>query len=146
VWGQRHAQAAPYPGKDTVPILQEGGWASGSVWTGAEKLAPTGIRSPDRPARRPLQAWGGLYTHTNAHARTHTQIHIYIYIKGKAVPLQALDGPEGSRKLMFPDFMTTAGDGGKVVSLRYRPPLLPGITRGTHSCYRLSRPQGHSAT
>jgi hypothetical protein len=24
-------------------------WASGPVWTGAENLAPTGIRSPDRP-------------------------------------------------------------------------------------------------
>ena len=39
-------------GKDPVPIVQEAGWASGSVWTGAENLAPTGIRSPDRPARR----------------------------------------------------------------------------------------------
>jgi hypothetical protein len=38
--------------------------------------------------------------------------------KGKAVPLQAWGGPEGSRKLRFPDFMTTAQDGGKVVSLR----------------------------
>ena len=37
--------------------------------------------------------------------------------KGKAVPLQACSGPEGSRKLRFPDFMTTAQDGGKVVSL-----------------------------
>jgi len=37
------------PGKDLVPIVQEAGWASGSVWTGAENLAPTGIRSPDRP-------------------------------------------------------------------------------------------------
>jgi len=26
----------------------------------------------------------------------------------KAVPLQAWSGPEGSRKLRFPDFMTTA--------------------------------------
>ena len=26
-------------------------WASGPVWTGAENLAPTGIRSPDRAAR-----------------------------------------------------------------------------------------------
>jgi len=43
--------------------------------------------------------------------------------KGKAVPLQAWDGPEGSRKLRFPDFMTTAQDGGKVVSLAHRPPL-----------------------
>jgi len=37
-------------------------------------------------------------------------------IKGKAVPLQAWSGPEGSSKLRFPDFMTTAQDGGKVVS------------------------------
>jgi len=28
--------------------------------------------------------------------------------KGKAVPLQAWTGPEGSRKLRFPDFVTTA--------------------------------------
>jgi hypothetical protein len=26
--------------------------------------------------------------------------------KGKAIPLQALTGPEGSRKLMLPDFKT----------------------------------------
>ena len=42
--------------------------------------------------------------------------------------------------------MTTAQDGGKVVSLTHRPPLPPGNTRGTHFCQRLSRPQGHSAT
>jgi hypothetical protein len=54
--------------------------------------------------------------------------------KGKAVPLQACSGPECSRKLSFPDFMTTAQDGGKVVSLTYRPPLLPGNTPGTHFC------------
>ena len=50
----------------------------------------------------------------------------------KAVPLQAWSGPEGSRKLRFPDFMTTAQDGGKVVSLTHRPPLPPGNTPGTH--------------
>jgi len=38
------------PGKDLVPIVQEVGWASGPVWIGAENLAPTGIRSLDRPA------------------------------------------------------------------------------------------------
>ena len=42
--------------------------------------------------------------------------------------------PEGSRKLRFPDFMTTAQDGGKVVSLMHRPPLPPGNTPGTHFC------------
>ena len=39
-------------GKDPLPIVQEAGWASGLVWTGAENFAPTGIRSPDCPARR----------------------------------------------------------------------------------------------
>ena len=45
--------------------------------------------------------------------------------KGKAVPLQAWSGPEGSRKLRFPDFVTAAQDGGKVASLTHRPPLTP---------------------
>jgi len=39
-----------HPEKDPVPIVQEAGWAPGPVWTGAENLAPTGIRSPDRTA------------------------------------------------------------------------------------------------
>ena len=47
------------------------------------------------------------------------------YKKGKSVPLQAWSGPEGSRKLRFPDYVTTAQDGGKVVSLTHRPPLSP---------------------
>jgi len=70
--------------------------------------------------------------------------HIYMYIKclstpnysgkGKAVPLEAWSGPEGSRKLRFSDFMTTAQDGGKVVSLTHRPPLPPGNAPGTPFC------------
>ena len=40
-----------------------------------------------------------------------------------AVPLQARSGPEGSRKLRFPDYMTTVQDGGKVDSPTHRPPL-----------------------
>ena len=39
------------PRNDPVPIVQEAGWAQGPVWTGAENLALTGIRSLDRPAR-----------------------------------------------------------------------------------------------
>jgi len=54
--------------------------------------------------------------------------------KGKAVPLQTRSGPEGFRKLRFPDYMTTAQDGGKVVSLTHRPPLPPGNAPGTHFC------------
>jgi len=55
----------------------------------------------------PLQLW-----------KLFSYIYIYIYI-------QARKGPEVSRKLRFPDFVTTAQDGGKVVSLTHRPPLPP---------------------
>ena len=60
-----------------------------------------------------------------------TGTHIYTY-KGKSVTLQAWSAPEFSIKLRFSDFMTTAQDGGKVVSLTHRPPLPPGNTPGTH--------------
>jgi len=43
--------------------------------------------------------------------------------ENKAVPLQAWTDPEGSRKLRFPDFVTMAQDGGRVISLTHRPPL-----------------------
>ena len=49
--GQLHTPAALYPQENPVPIVHDPGWASGSVWTGAENLTPTGILSPDRPAR-----------------------------------------------------------------------------------------------
>ena len=48
--GQRHAPVA-LPQERPVRIVQEAGWASGPVWTGAENLTTTGIRSPDLPAR-----------------------------------------------------------------------------------------------
>jgi len=60
-----------------------------------------------------------------------------VFVKGKVVPLQAWSGPEGSRKLRFPDYMTMAQHGGKVVSLRHRPPLPQGNTPGTHFSQRL---------
>jgi hypothetical protein len=59
---------------------------------------------------------------------------IRVKVKRKAVPLQAWSGPAGSRKLRFPDYMTTTQDGGKVVNLTYRPPLPPGNATGTHFC------------
>jgi len=67
---------------------------------------------------------------------------MYIYIntrkyyseKGKSVPLQAWSGPEGSRKLRFLDYMTTAQGGGKVVSLKPRSPLPPGNAPDIHFC------------
>jgi hypothetical protein len=44
---------------------------------------------------------------SEAELHTVTMVH-------KAVPLQAWTGPEGSRKLRFPDFVTTAQDGGRL--------------------------------
>jgi hypothetical protein len=83
----------------------------------------------------PGSASKGLFWAKIAYGRS---VLLYKYCVGKgkgiAVPLQAWSGPEGSRKLRFPDFMTTAQDGGKVVSLTHRPPLPPGNTPGTHFC------------
>ena len=53
-WWVVSSTPRPYftPGKDPVPIpiVQEAGWAPGTVWRGG-KSRSTGIRSPDRPAR-----------------------------------------------------------------------------------------------
>jgi hypothetical protein len=55
------------PGKDQVPIVQEAGWAPGPVSTGAENLAPTGIRSLDRPARSQSLYWLRYPAHSVTH-------------------------------------------------------------------------------
>jgi len=47
--------------------------------------------------------------------------NVFLRGKGKSVPLQAWTSPEGSKKLWFPDYVTMAHDGGKVVSLTHRP-------------------------
>jgi hypothetical protein len=59
--------------------------------------------------------------------------------KVKSVPLQARSGPEGSVKLRFPDFTTTAQDGGKVVK-PYAPAAFTPQENApdTHFCCRLS--------
>jgi len=53
-----------------------------------------------------------------------TAVNVFVFTKAKckgkskAVPLQARRGPEGSRKLRFPDFVTTAQDGSRLSALR----------------------------
>ena len=81
---------------------------------------PTGIRSADRPGRHMVAI------------STELSQKVYLTGKGKSVTLQAWSGPEGSRKLRFPDFMTTAQGGGKVVSHTHWPHLPPGNPPGTH--------------
>ena len=62
---------------------------------------------------------------SSSNCKKRAGIFYSIALKGKSVPLQAQSGPEGSRKLRFPDFLTTAQDGGKVASLTHRPPSPP---------------------
>jgi len=53
IWGgwSRHVPAAlPPQERDSIPSVHEIMWAPGPARTGAENLAATGIRSPDRPA------------------------------------------------------------------------------------------------
>jgi hypothetical protein len=52
---RRGGWSAPRPGRFTpekvkVHIVQESGWDPGPVWICAKNVAPTGIRSPYRPA------------------------------------------------------------------------------------------------
>jgi len=72
--GQGHAPAT-LPRKRPVSVVEEAGWAPGPVWTSVEDLAPTGIRSLDRPARSKslyrLNYPGPIY------------IYIYIYAQSQ---------------------------------------------------------------
>jgi hypothetical protein len=53
VGGESHAPATLPPERDQVPIVQEVGWARGSVWTGAENIAfhRDSILGPSSPQR-----------------------------------------------------------------------------------------------
>jgi len=57
---------------------------------------------------------------------------------GKAVPLQAWTGPEGSRKLRFLDFVTMAQDGGRLSALHSQNYDLEFKTGSTESSRILS--------
>ena len=108
----------------TVPILQEGGWAPGPVWTDG-KSRPHRDSIPDRPAHSsvaiPTETKGSLVlsainTAYNCSyltlAGTHVKTDVQTELKGKgkgrgkAIPLQSWTGPENSRGLRFPDFKT----------------------------------------
>jgi len=52
VGGQRQGLTALLREGNPVPIVEEAGWDPGPVWTGAENLAPSGVRTSDHPARR----------------------------------------------------------------------------------------------
>ena len=78
------------PGKDTVPIVQEAGWAPGPVWTGGKsRLHRDSI--PDRPTRSSVAIPTELPGHTNPGAlweksqegNLHTIIQYFTYYELK---------------------------------------------------------------
>jgi hypothetical protein len=64
----------------------------------------------------------------------------------KSIPVTGREGPYGCKTSRFPHFLENRlTGGGEVVSFTRRPPFTPRKASGTHFCYRLSWPQGHSA-
>ena len=128
------------PGKTRYPFYRRLGGPQGRSGR-AENLVSTGIRS------RTVQPVVSRYTKELPGPHIYICIYIYIYIKvkDKAFPLQACTGPEGSRKLRFPDFVTTAQDGGRLLALRTGRLYPQEILLVLISVKSLSRPQGHSA-
>jgi len=66
------------------------------------------------------------------HVSDHTESIIREPCTVKICPITGPRCPEGSRKLRFPDYVTMAQDGGKVVSLTHQPLSPQGNTPGTH--------------
>ena len=56
----------------------------------------------------------------------------YIFALLYFSPITGLEWPTGFQEVRFPDFMTMAQGGGKVVSLTHRPNLPPENSRGNH--------------
>ena len=76
-------------------------------------MARTGPRSVGAPSRR-HRVFRRVSTssYRSIKHRVKPCIHIHTCGRaGKAVPLQSQKGPEGSRNLRFPNFVTTAQDG-----------------------------------
>jgi hypothetical protein len=64
----------------------------------------------------------------------------------KAIPVTGRGGPKGCETLRLPYFLDNQLiDGVEVVSIMSRALFIPRKIPGSHFCYRLSRPQGHSA-
>jgi hypothetical protein len=72
--------------------------------------------------------------------------HLWKDGKGKAIPVTGRGGPYGCESSRLPHFLDNRHtDGGEFVILTLQPPFTPRKIPGTHLCYRLSRPHGHSA-
>ena len=84
----------------------------GLLWTNDRLDAETCTWPDNTQHRHPCRRrdWDPQYQQANA--------YLLLKGKGKSVPLQAWTGPEGFRKLRFPDYVTTVHDGGRLSALR----------------------------
>ena len=65
-WSMAHSgRFTPPPERGQLPTAQEAEWAPGPVWTGKENLAPTEIRTPNRPVRGVVVISTALSRHRN---------------------------------------------------------------------------------
>ena len=103
-----------------------------------KSVACAGNRTLDCPARSQVTTPTELCLHVTWPERETDQP-----LASHAVPLQAWTGPEGSRRLKLPAFPVNRHTRLAATSTGRLHP--PGNIPGTHFCWRLSRPQGHSA-
>jgi len=91
--GQQDVPAEIYPpGKDPVPILQEAGWAPGSVWTSG-KPRPHRDSISDRPARSPSLYRLSNPAHYNVDEKSLNDKRINIECRFKVVPFTTVTAP-----------------------------------------------------
>ena len=95
-------------------------------------------KSPTHPySTKPTHTHTHIITKspTNPYSTKPTHTHTHIITKSPTHPYSTKPTHTHTHTLYtFPDFMTTAQDGGKVVSLTHWPSLPPGNTPGTHFC------------
>ena len=105
-------------------VLPETCWAFNKIYNKYHLLHLVGILFPHNSdiifiykewSKSHLAPGKRIWTSSVKELLCHSLHFSYAIIEGKAVPLQAWSGPEGSRKLRFPDFMTTTQDGKKVM-------------------------------
>jgi len=114
-----------YPQEWRGTIEKEAGWDPGALWTLAENLILSGIRSPDRPARS-----GSLY-------------RLRYKGKGKIQSRTGHEGPNGEQRYSSTLYLTSAIDG--VGWSNPRPGrFTPGKDTRCPFYRRLGGPQGRS--
>jgi len=125
-WLIRHELSTLYGNKTSFRY-----WCTTSVYTGYIWSAWTNFKSSSHKKKANTnkhmlgnewlswtRRWHSIINNLAMQNFIVTDNTLTIKVKSKAVPLQACSGPEGSRKLRLPYFVTTAQDGGRLRASR----------------------------